>query len=198
MAVTPPTRSRSRDAGVLTAELDRAGRLNTWSRLTWPTPTTRTGFRTESTSGSTLLITRIEPSPPPLQWLVSNTTLAAARRPWCRSSNACGPSLRGQCLTHSRRDAGCPCQNIARTHRKPPAAILGNCRPSSSAASPDLPAQFLHLGHPNVFALDLPSPARIGPGSSNKRLRSRQARSILIRYAALFAAVDFQAMLSLF
>ena len=53
----------------------------------------------------------------------------------------------------------------------------------SGFASP--PAQFLHLGHPNVFAVDLPSPARIGPGSSNKWIRSRQARSILIRWAAL-------------
>ena len=84
--------------------------------------------------------------------------------------------------------------NIARTHRKLQVAILGNCRPGSSAASPALPAQFLHLGHPNVFAVAVPSPARLGPGSSNNRIdRGKrdlslfvQARSILIRWAAPF------------
>ena len=45
----------------------------------------------------------------------------------------------------------------------------------------DREKDFLDLGHPNVFAVDLPSPPRICPGSSNKGIRSRQARSILIR-----------------
>ena len=68
---------------------------------------------------------------------------------------------------------------------KIPAAIFKNRWPGPSAALPALPAQFLHLGCPNVFAVNVPSPARLGPGLSNNRLRSRQARSILIRKSQL-------------
>ena len=78
--------------------------------------------------------------------------------------------------------AGCPCLNIARTHRKPQAATFQNCRLGSSALLPALPAQFLHLGYPNVFAVAVPSPARPGPGSSNKRIdRGKRDLSLFVR-----------------
>ena len=68
---------------------------------------------------------------------------------------------------------------LARSKRRP--AIFSSYQPRLFVNPSPSPAQFLRLAPPNLFAVPRQHHSVVHPGSSNKRFRSRQARSNLIR-----------------